>query len=252
MNPLVAMSSLALLAVQSTSQPPDQGVAYSPAALHAQLQCSPQLLPGPPVMGMRVVGNDERHRTLFGTGDAVVVDAGTTQGVKAGQMYFVRRTVRDQFLRGAMSEPDTRATSIHTAGWITIVDVRDNVSVAEVTHACDGIIAGDYLEPFADSADPPAAPPGAPDYEHSGRIVMADERRQTGSAGSLMILDRGTDANIQPGQTVTIFRQTMGGIGPVFNVGRATVVSVRPQSAVLRIDSTHDAVFIGDRGAVNR
>jgi hypothetical protein len=252
MNPLLAISSLTLLAAQSPSQPQPQDVNYSPAALHAQLQCSPQLLPTPPPIGMRVIGNDERNRTLFGTGDAVIVDAGTTQGVKAGQMYFVRRTVRDQFIGGATSESNTRPTSIHTAGWITIVDVKENLSVAQVTHACDGIIDGDYLEPFVDPADPPAALQGAPDYEHSGRIIMGDERRQTGSAGTLMILDRGTDADVQPGQTVTIFRDTMGGIGPVFNVGRGTVVSVRPQSAVLRIDSTRDAVFIGDRGAVNR
>jgi len=252
MNLLVAVSSLALLAAQSAPPPEPQGVTYSPAALHAQLQCSPQLLPSPPLVGMRVIGNDHRNRTLFGTGDAVIVDAGTTQGVKAGQMFFVRRTVRDQFIGGATAESDTRPTSIHTAGWVTIVDVKDNLSVAEVTHACDGIIAGDYLEPFADPADPPAALQGAPDYEHSGRIIMGDERRQTGSAGTLMILDRGTDADVQPGQTVTIFRETMGGVGPVFNVGRATVVSVRPQSAVLRIDTTRDAVFIGDRGAINR
>ena len=250
MNPLVAISSLALLAAQSPSQPQDSN--YFPAALHAQLQCSLQLLPSAPLAGMRVTGNDQPNRTLFGTGDAVIIDAGNTQGIKPGQMYFVRRTVRDQFIGGATSESKTRPTSIHTAGWVTIVDVKENLSVAQVTHACDGIIAGDYLEPFVDPADPPAALQGAPDYEHSGRIIMGDERRQTGSAGTLMILDRGTDAAVQPGQTVTIFRETMGGSGPVFNVGRATVVSVRPESAVLRIDSTRDAVFIGDRGAVNR
>jgi hypothetical protein len=252
MNPLIAISSLALIAAQSPSQTQSQDVNYFPPTLHAQLQCSPQLLPGAPPAGMRVIGNDERNRTLFGTGDALIVDAGNTQGVKAGQMYFVRRTVRDQFIGGATAGSDTRPTSIHTAGWVTIVDVKDNLSVAQVTRACDGIIAGDYLEPFVDPADPPAALQGAPDYDHSGRIIMGDERRQTGSAGTLMIFDRGTDADVQTGQTVTIFRETMGGTGPVFTVGRATVVSVRPESAVLRIDSTRDAVFIGDRGAVNR
>jgi hypothetical protein len=44
----------------------------------------------------------------------------------------------------------------------------------------------------------------------------------------------------------------MGGVGPVSEVGKATVVSVRPQNALLRIDSTHDAVYIGDRVAINR
>jgi hypothetical protein len=67
-----------------------------------------------------------------------------------------------------------------------------------------------------------------------------------------MVADHGSDADVRPGQTVTIFRDTVGGVGPFYQVGRATVVSVRPQSAVLRIDSTRDAVYIGDRIAINR
>jgi hypothetical protein len=253
MNLLVAVSSLTLFAAQSPSQPAPQGVSYFPAALHGQLQCAPQLLPSAPLAGIRVIGNYERNRTLFGTGDAIIIDAGNTQGVKPGQVFFVRRVVRDQFIGGSAAESDTGPASIHTAGWVTVVDVKDNLSVAQITHGCDGIIAGDYLEPFADPADPPAVLQGAPDYEHAGRIVMGDERRQTAGAGMLMVLDRGTEADIQPGQTVTIFRETLSGMGPVFNVGKATVVSVRPQSAVLRIDATtRDAVYIGDRGAINR
>jgi hypothetical protein len=126
------------------------------------------------------------------------------------------------------------------------------MALAQVTHACDGVIYGDYIEPFVDPADPPAAVEGTPDYDHAGRIIMGDERRQMGSAGTLMVLDRGTENDVRPGQTVTIFRETMGGLGPMFNVARATVVSVRPQSATLRIDDSREAVYVGDRAAINR
>jgi hypothetical protein len=250
MNLLAAVSSFALLGAQSQMQPQD--VNYLPTALHEQLACAPQMLPNAPLAGIRVIGNHEKNRTMFGTGDALIIDAGNSQGIKPGQVYFVRRPVRDQFIGGVASDPDAGPVSIHTAGWVTVVDVKDLLSVARVTHACDGIIYGDYLEPFADPADPPAAVQGAPDYEHPGRIVMGDERRQMGSAGTLMVLDRGSDAEVRPGQTVTIYRETMGGIGPVYQVGHATVVSVRPQSAVVRIDATREAVFIGDRAAINR
>jgi hypothetical protein len=36
------------------------------------------------------------------------------------------------------------------------------------------------------------------------------------------------------------------------DVGRATVLSVRPQTALVRIDSSHDAVYIGDFAAIHR
>ena len=246
MNLLVAVSSLALLGAPA----PSQDVHYLPGALHEQLACAPQMLPTAPLAGIRVLGTYEPNRTMFGTGDALIIDAGGVQGIKAGQQYFVRRLVNDQFLGGKTSE--LGPVSIHTAGWVTVLDVRDSVAVAEVTHACDGIITGDYLEPFVDPADPPPAIQGSPDYEHSGSIVMGDERRQMGSAGTLMVLDRGGDADVRAGQTVTIFRETMGGIGPVSQVGRATVVSVRPASSVLRIDASRGAIYIGDRVAINR
>jgi hypothetical protein len=247
-NLLIAVSSLALAGAQA----PSQDTSYLAGALHEQLRCAPQMLPNAQPAGIRVIGNHERNRTLFGTGDGLIIDAGNTQGIKPGQMFFVRRQVRDQFIGGVASDSETGPVSIHTAGWVTVVDVRENLSVAQVTHACDGIINGDYLEPFADPADSPAAVQGEPDYDHSGRIVMGDERRQMGSAGTLMVVDRGSDADVRPGQTVTIFRDTMDGAGPVYQVGRATVVIVRPQSAVLRIDNTREAVFIGDRVAINR
>lgn len=246
MNLLIAVSSLAVLG----AQPSSQSTSYLPTALHEQLVCAPQMLPTAPVPAMRVIGNEEPRRTLFGTADGVIIDAGSAQGVKAGQQYYVRRVVNDQFIGGAESNP--RPVSIHTAGWLTVLEARDNMSVAQVTHACDGIITGDYLEPFVDPVDPPATAEGSPDYDHSGRIVMGDERRQLGSAGTLMIADRGSNADVQPGQTVTIFRDTVDGAGPFYQVGHATVVSVRPESAVLRIDSTRDAVYIGDRVAINR
>jgi hypothetical protein len=40
--------------------------------------------------------------------------------------------------------------------------------------------------------------------------------------------------------------------GPVFDVARATVLSVDPQTSVLRIDSSRDAVVVGDLVAVHR
>ena len=246
MNLLVMVSSLAAFVAQSPQ------VNYFPPALHEQLQCSPLMLPEPPVAGIRVVGNYEPNRTMFGTGDGIIIDAGSAQGIKAGQQFFVRRLVHDEFIGIPRKSTELGPASVHTAGWITVVEVRDNLSVATVTHACDGVIAGDYLDPFTDPVDPPAAVEGAPDFDHAGRIVMGDERRQTGSAGTLMVLDRGTAADVRPGQTVTIFRETLNGAGPVYQVGRGTIVSVRPESSLVRIDATREAVYIGDEVAINR
>src|SRR5207244_8010816 len=136
--------------------------------------------------------------------------------------------------------------------WITIVDTKNTLAVATVTHACDGILEGDYLDPYVEPALPSPALTGAPDYEHPGRLVLADERRQSGYPGLVMLMDRGSDHGIRAGQTLTIYRETIGGEGPIIDLGRATVVSAAPQRSLVRLDSSREAIYVGDLVAIHR
>ena len=160
MTLVIALPLMSLL-----SQSP---IPYEQAA-REQIACAPISLPAKPTNGLRLIGGSVPGRYLFGPGDAVIVNAGTAQGLQKGQQYFVRRYVKDYF---TPMYTDVSSHSVHTAGWVTIVDAKNDLSVATVTHACDGIIEGDYLEPFVDPVFPPAAIAGAPDFDHPGRIVM--------------------------------------------------------------------------------
>jgi hypothetical protein len=245
---LMALWTMSMSLAGGVEQAPDP--VASGQAIREQLACAPISLPAPPVGGLRVIGGYSHGRIMFGPGEPLIINAGTAQGIKPGQQYFVRRHVRDQF---TPATADFIPISVHTAGWITVVDARENVAVATVTHACDGVIEGDYLEPYVDPVVPqPSAVQGTPDYDHPGQIVMGDERRQTGYAGLLMLVNRGSDHGVRAGQTITIFRETMNGQGPLVDVGRATVMSVRPQTALVRIDSSREAVYVGDFAAIHR
>jgi hypothetical protein len=81
---------------------------------------------------------------------------------------------------------------------------------------------------------------------------MGDERRQMATEGMMVLINRGSEQGVQAGQTVTIYRPTMGGVGPVLDLGRATILSVRPKTSLIRIDSSRDAINIGDLAAINR
>lgn len=213
-----------------------------------QIACAPLNLPAPPVNGMRVIGGYQ-GRITFGPGDEVVINAGGRQGLQKGQRYFVRRYVADRFTPAA---PDFTPVSVHTAGWVTIVTTRNDDAIAQVTHACDAIAEGDYLEPYTDPVVPEPAPRGEADYEHPARIVMADQRMQMGAAGTVMLINRGSDQGVRAGQTLTIFRATMNGQGPLADVGAATILSVRPQTSLMRVDSSRDAVYVGDLAALHK
>jgi hypothetical protein len=221
----------------------------APAPTREQIACAPINLPGKPLAAIRVIGSYERGRIMFGPGEALVINAGSAQGIQPGQRYFVRRYVNDNFTPASI---DFVPNSVHTAGWVTIVETKADMAVATVTHACDGILDGDYLEPYVDPVVPPAALGGAPDFGHPGRLVLADEKRQTGSAGSLFLLNRGSDHDVRAGQTITIYRETMEGKGPILDVARATVLNVRPNTSLVRIDSSRRAVYVGDLAAIHR
>lgn len=244
MTPLVAAMLLWTLRAPATQ--PDTS---TDAALATEIACAPGVLPAHPVTALRVLGGETHGQRLFGPGEPLIVNAGTVDGIKTGQQYFVRRQVHHQF---SISNAGFHLVAIHTAGWITIVDAREHLSVATVTHGCDGIIEGDYLEPYAAPALPAGSPAGAPDFAHPARILMADEGRQAGFPGLLMLIDRGSDQGVRAGQTITIFRDTADGRGPTVNIGTATVVQTGPATALVRIDSSDDAIYVGDLAAIHR
>jgi hypothetical protein len=232
------------------SMPQAGSPAFSPKPdLLEQISCAPMGLPVPPLAGMRVLGGYVHGRIMYGPGDAVIINAGVSQGVQKGQQYFVRRLIND----ASTKQPKIGALyGVHTAGWLTVVDAKDSMAVATVTHACDGVFEGDYLEPYVHPVLPSPALPGTPDYAHPGRIVMADERRQTGYPGLVMLMDRGTEDGVRAGQTLTIYRETLGGEGPIIDVGHGTVLSVTPRSSLVRVDSSREAVYLGDLVAIHR
>jgi hypothetical protein len=210
--------------------------------------CAPASPPVKPVPTMVVVGGREHRRTLFGTGDVLVVRGGASQGVKPGDEFFIRRVVDDRY---SEHEPGVYPISVTTAGTAQVLEAQAAFSVATVTHSCDGILEGDYLERYEAPAAPAATVDAAPDFASPGRLILGADRRQIGAPGEFMIIDRGSDHGLRQGQQLTIFRRIVAD-GPVATVGVATVFSVQPGSSVVRIERSTDAVWIGDLVAIHR
>jgi hypothetical protein len=240
---------LIALVLWSMPQTPSPTVPPVSVDLLQKMTCAPIGLPAPPAAGLRVLGGNVHGRHMFGPGEAIIISAGTSQGVQRGQQYFVRRLVVD----ASKPQPKVGALyGVHTAGWVTIVDAKEAMAVAWVSQACDGILSGDYLDPYTAPVPPPSALPGAPDFEHPGRIMLADEGRQTGYPGLVMLMNRGSDHDVRAGQSLTIYRETLDGQGPIIDLGRATVLSVNAQSAMVRIESSRDVIYLGDLVAIHR
>lgn len=215
-----------------------------------EVACGPQAAFVPPMTTLRISGGADSPKTLFAAADRVLINGGTAQGIKPGQVYFVRRAVSDRFTNKISG--GLEVTSVHTAGWLRITDAQTDVATGVIAQACDGIDVGDYLEPFALPVVPAPIAGGSPDYAAPGHIILGDDRRQMGSAGSMMVLDRGSDHGLKPGQRMTIYRPVAGGRAAGAAIGEATAMVVNAETALVRIDVCRDAVNVGDLVALHR
>lgn len=215
-----------------------------------ELACGASAAAAPPTAAIRIAPGREHGKALFGPGDPIIVLAGTAQGIRAGQEYFVRRVIADRFTQTRSDGMPT--LSIHTAGWVMIVETSTDAAIATVTRACDAMQEGDYLEPFVLPSLPSPRAAGEPDYAHPGHVILGDDRRQMGAPGDLMVFDRGSDHGLHVGQGLTIFRTTAGGTGPVARIGEAIALIVSPETAVMRIEKTTDSIYVGDLVAIHR
>ena len=249
------MLSFAATALAVASVIPVAGqapVSRPAAALSIPLEqlCGPRAELTRPAMKIRVAAGAERVKTTYGPSERVILNAGSSQGVRAGQRYLVRRVVDDQFAVEAIGE---KSFSVHTAGWITVLDVQAETSVAIISEACDSVNIDDYVEPFV--IPPPApAPPVVtePDFARPARVILGDERRQLGGEGTIMVMDRGSDHGLRIGQPLTVFRQTMNGQGPNATLGDALIIEVHPETSLIRILRSREAIEVGDLVAIHR
>jgi hypothetical protein len=239
----IVLAPVASLAQVATSRVVSRDVA-------GELACAARAAAAAPDMSIRVAAGREKGKSLFGPGETLVIRAGTAQGMKIGQEYYVRRLIADRFVHPAGD--NVKTSSVHTAGWVRIVDATADSAIAEIIRACDAIEEGDYLEPFVKPEVPTDTKEGEPDFANPGHVMLGDDRRQMAAQGDLMVLDRGSDHGLHAGQRMTIFRTTGGGTGPVARIAEATALVVHPGTSVIRIDKTSDAVTVGDLVAIHR
>src|SRR5258705_6674183 len=122
----------------------------APSATHLAadviaLACSPTLVFTDPVPSLLITGGqDASTRHIFRQGDLITINGGSDNGIEVGQEYYVRRV---QGPRGSTISRTAPAT-IRTAGWVRIYAVDKLMSLATISHACDTMDIGDYLEPF--------------------------------------------------------------------------------------------------------
>ena len=241
---LAVTALLTLAASGARAQAPADSL--TPLQLSVACALPPATNTGAPADALLVIGaQDTVPRRLYSQRDLLVVNGGSAGGVQLGQQYFVRR--REGF---PIPYADRSPHAVRTVGWIRIVAVNDTTAIAFVEHACDGILGGDFLDPFVAPVIPPgsdrADTSGTLDFGSLGRVLFGDHERRTGAIGEFIVIDRGADQGVSPGARFAVYRDLGAGELPLAAIGEVTVVSTSPTLAVARINRARDAVRSGD------
>ncbi len=105
-----------------------------------------------------ITGEDSSYKIVFNDSDDVFINAGSDQGVKAGDEFQVVREVQDPYV---IQWTKWEQHILHKMGtlWadeaqLKVLVARPKVSIARVEGACDFVQHGDIVLPFVQRAQP--------------------------------------------------------------------------------------------------
>lgn len=211
------------------------------------IACGPRVAFEAPPAAIQIAGSLADAQGVYAPWHRLVINTGAEQGIKVGQEFYVRRTLRPEQTPARGQRP---TLPVVTAGWVRIDAVEAARSIATIVYECDGMQQGDYLEPFAMPIVPAPLPEGKPDFAEPGSVLFGLEQRQMDGAGAYVVVDRGSEHGIKPGQQFTVFRASAG--GPNIIVARGVAMAVQPQATMMKISRMQDYVGVGDRVAAHK
>lgn len=175
-----------------------------------------------------VGGEEEQSQREFTEGDYVYLNAGSQQGLRAGQEFSVIRP-RGKFYTRLTQKKGALGVFTQELGQLRVVSVKANVSVAVVSNSCDTMLLGDLLTAVPQRVSPVEREDvvldrfSDPTGKQQGRIVMARDGRESLSSNMVVYIDLGTEDQIKAGDYFTIFRPV--GTGNITRVQNEEIVA---------------------------
>lgn len=213
------------------------------------LACAPSVTTEKPLADLQVTGGQESFaRRIFAPGDLITINAGTDNGIEVGQEFYTRRILAEN--RRGISR--TAPGVVRTSGWIKVYAVDKQMSLATITHVCETVDVGDYLEPFVPPAVPRIDDTVPAQKDNYGKIMIGADRRRSFGRGDFMVVDRGSDHGVTPGARFVVYRDKLQAKNFLYDLGEAVAVDVKPDTSTLLVVISRDAFKTGDYVALRK
>lgn len=187
----------------------------------------------------------------FVEGDVVYVDAGTNQGLAAGQEFWIVRPQRTVYHAGSVT--DVLGRILLTPGRVRILCAQEDAAIGEIVLSCSDVNVGDDLLPFEPVPIPlvrRTAPLSSCDPltgKVSGHIVDDFDTVTAIATSSVVFLDVGEDDGLMPGDFFSVYRVPSGDRAVRIVLGEAAILTTRKKTSVAIITSMRDTMYVGDR-----
>jgi hypothetical protein len=223
-----------------------QEMPTGPAARDVEaIACAPRGVTAAPAPLATIINGIDEKKELFGAGDRVVVGNIGSEGLTVGSLYYLRRAVAPT-VRGTEEE---RWLNLQTLGWVKVDRIEGTEAVATIVYSCDASETGDFLAPFeVPTAPKPIPDSGEADFGSAATVLFGPSRTSVTGESGLLVIDRGSDHDLKPGQMLTLFRR-VGPTARVQVIGEGMVELVTPESATIQVTKSTAPVYRGDLAA---
>lgn len=188
--------------------------ATGPAAVagRSDLYCAGYIQYTPAPINPEIVGGEEeQERRTYSAGDYVYINAGSQQGIHAGEEFAIVRP-HGQMTSKFAAKKGWLGVYMQELGQLRVVSVKERVSVAQITNSCEMILLGDLLREVNNRVAPERRADAAldrfadPTGKQKGRIIMARDEREWITSQQVVYIDLGAEDSIKAGDYFTIYR----------------------------------------------
>lgn len=203
------------------------------------LYCSGFITQKSPSLATLIIGaEDERHKANFAEGDIIYINKGRRQEIITGMEYAILRP--RGMIKGGPKQKQAIGNYIAEIGKARVLVAHANTATAEVVFACDPVLIGDLLVPFAEKRSPLSKV--AVEFDHAyalqryslsgrlenrekteaagpatnvnprayGRIVLAKDGFNVLGEGQIVYVDLGEQVGLTAGDILAVYRDPMG------------------------------------------
>ena len=210
-------------------------------------------------------------RLILSTGEMVVIQAGTAQGLARGQSFLAHHVDRGREdyngnwdgVSGVRFGRDGYQGGLRATALLTIERIDERFALARIVKACDQVQVGDYLAPVAVPALPAPTAAGAPDFDDRAMVMFGRDLREMFGDGDILTINRGSTHGVTPGtrfalfhspERGTLYRMPAGGAidhvpakgMPLSERGEAVVLDVTENTSRAIVVRVREFIQLGD------